>query len=73
MNDSITLKFWYGGTLKKGVVGFEYLCGMCKTMSVDPDKISYFELEGIVKEDVGVKYDFSLWYHLPNALALRRG
>ena len=73
MNDSITLKFWYGGVLKKRVVGFEYVYGICKTISIDSDKMSFFELEGIVKEDLGVKYEFCLWYHLPNALSFLEG
>ncbi|XP_057535489.1 uncharacterized protein LOC130813663 [Amaranthus tricolor] len=31
------------------------------------------ELEGIIKEDLGVKYEFCLWYHLPNALSFLEG
>ena len=73
MNDSITLKFWYDGVLKKGVVGFEYVYGICKTISIDLDKMSFFELEEIVREDLGVKHEFCLWYHLPNAVSFLEG
>lgn len=68
MNDSITC-----GYSKKRVVRFEYLCGMCKTISIDPDKMSLIELQGTIKEDLGVKYEFSLCYHLPNAPSFEEG
>ncbi|XP_057538141.1 uncharacterized protein LOC130815669 [Amaranthus tricolor] len=35
--------------------------------------MSFFELEGIVKEDLGVKHEFCLWYHLPNAVNFMKG
>ena len=35
--------------------------------------MSFFELEGIVKEDLGAKHKFCLWYHLPNTVTFLEG
>jgi hypothetical protein len=58
---------------KKNKVGIEYVDGMCKTISVDPDKISWFELKGIVEQDVGYKSPFTLYYLHPTSKAFEDG
>ena len=58
---------------KKNKVGVESVGGMCKTISVDPDKISWFELKGIVEQDVGYKSPFTLYYLHPTSMAFEDG
>ncbi|XP_057528413.1 uncharacterized protein LOC130807275 [Amaranthus tricolor] len=71
--DEVTLKWWYDGVFKKNKVGVEYVGGMCKTISVDPDKISWFELKGIVEQDVGYKSPFTLYYLHSTSMAFEDG
>ena len=46
---------------------------MCKSMSIEPDKLSWFELKGIVEEDIGVKSPFTLYYLDPKAMNFVEG
>ena len=50
---------WWGVYKKKVVL--EYVGGMCKSMSKDTDKLSWFELKEIVEEDNGYKSPFTLY------------
>ena len=58
---------------KKTRFELEYVGGMCKSMSIEPDKLSWFELKGIVEEDIGFKSPFSLYYLDPKAMTFEEG
>ena len=47
--------------------------GICKSMSVKPDKLSWFELKGIVEEDIDFKSPFTLNYLDPKAMNFKKG
>ena len=46
----------------------EYVGGVSKAMSIDPDKLSWFELRGNVEEDIGYKSSFTLYYLHPTVM-----
>ena len=54
----------------------EYFGGEFRNYSIDPDMISWFELDELVTTNVGVKYDYTLYYLFLNCStfeeALRR-
>ena len=45
---------------EKKKVKLECVTGMCKSMSMDPKKLFWFELKRIVEEDIGYKSSFTL-------------
>ena len=55
---------------KRTRVGLEYIGGHCKTLIVDPDKISWFDLEDIVENSLGIKF---IYYLLPNCMTFGEG
>jgi hypothetical protein len=64
---------WYGGNFKKNGVDLSYLGGECRTLDIDPDIISWIDLEDLVENNVGIKYVHALYYLLPNSSTFEEG
>jgi hypothetical protein len=67
------VKIWHGGKFKRTGVGLEYLGGEFRTVSVDPDLISWFDLDELVVTNVGIEYNHTLYYSLHNSSTFEEG
>ena len=59
--------FWYGGKFKRTVVGLDYVGGEYRSLSLDPNCISRFDLDNLVVTSLGVNYEHQLYYLLYNS------
>ena len=61
------MKFWYGGKFKRIGVALDYVGGKYKSLSLNPDLISWFDLDDLVVTTLGVNYEHQLYYLLHNS------
>ncbi|KAL2925814.1 UDP-N-acetylglucosamine--N-acetylmuramyl-(pentapeptide) pyrophosphoryl-undecaprenol N-acetylglucosamine transferase [Bienertia sinuspersici] len=64
--NTVSLKFFHGGTFKKGKNGvWVYTGGLCRTFEVDPDELCWFYLKELV-EKYGASTDaLKIYYLMP--------
>src|ERR1043165_6192506 len=67
MAEEISIKLWYGGTFVSHASRLRYCGGEQKTIRLDIDHVSYFEIvDYVMKTCSYVSKDFIMYYKLPN-------